>query len=142
MSKRKSYPRNATLKIRDRERARRPEVRAKNRLAVRRYQRSAKGLAKAVAERLGKARRNRALTDSIKTIAKCSDCHQNYPPCVMDFDHVRGVKTRNIGTMVSQGFSLEALYAEIAKCEVVCSNCHRVRTSLRVGRKRPDLCNR
>jgi hypothetical protein len=48
-------------------------------------------------------------------------------PHVMDFDHVRGKKTKNLSAMVSH-FGMEAIKAEIAKCDVVCANCHRERT--------------
>lgn len=57
------------------------------------------------------------------------DCGDSYPPYVMDFDHVRGVKTRNVGNM--RTCSIETIQREIAKCDVVCSNCHRERTHSR-----------
>ena len=58
----------------------------------------------------------------------CADCGHTYPPVVMDFDHVpeRGVKLRAIARMWSR--SKEAIVAEIAKCDLVCANCHRLRT--------------
>jgi hypothetical protein len=48
----------------------------------------------------------------------------------MDLDHVRGTKEFKISEAVhhAYGASFERLYAEIAKCEVVCANCHRLRT--------------
>ena len=46
----------------------------------------------------------------------------------MDFDHLRDKKF-NISN--SMGMPEAALLAEIAKCEVVCSNCHRIRTEKR-----------
>jgi len=49
----------------------------------------------------------------------------------MDFDHVRGEKVLSISAMVHKGFSWESILAEIAKCDVVCSNCHRIRTAAR-----------
>jgi hypothetical protein len=58
----------------------------------------------------------------------CSDCQRRFPPCAMDFDHrdpsakVAGV-TRLIGRA-----GTERLLAEAAKCDIVCANCHRVRT--------------
>ena len=60
----------------------------------------------------------------------CADCGVTYPPYVMDFDHVRGNKLREIGVMRGT-VSTQVLLAEIAKCEVVCSNCHRIRTHRR-----------
>jgi hypothetical protein len=56
----------------------------------------------------------------------CSDCGVSYPSHVMDFDHVRGEKTFNISRALR--VSKEKLLEEIEKCEVVCANCHRIRT--------------
>ena len=56
------------------------------------------------------------------------DCGQRYPYYVMDLDHVRGKKVMHVGSMASRRFSLEKLRQEIAKCDPVCANCHRVRT--------------
>lgn len=62
----------------------------------------------------------------------CADCRVPYPPCVMDFDHVHGQKLFNIANALSGRWtSVEELEAEIAKCEVVCANCHRLRTHRR-----------
>jgi hypothetical protein len=48
----------------------------------------------------------------------------------MDFDHISGEKIGIISAMVNEPhhYSWDALLAEIAKCEIVCANCHRVRT--------------
>ena len=62
----------------------------------------------------------------------CVDCGHSYPHYAMDFDHVRGEKKFEVG-LRGRGCSLEALQEEIDKCDVVCSNCHRVRTFTRVG---------
>ena len=56
----------------------------------------------------------------------CIDCGKRYPPYVMDFDHVNGEKKFNVGKFGA--LSTERVLAEIAKCEVVCANCHRIRT--------------
>jgi hypothetical protein len=55
----------------------------------------------------------------------CADCGVKYPTCVMQFDHVRGEKKFNIGGGVR---GISSIIAEIAKCEVVCANCHALRT--------------
>jgi hypothetical protein len=60
----------------------------------------------------------------------CVDCNIKYPPYVMDFDHINDDKDHNIAQMTTLG-SPKKLRAEIAKCEVVCSNCHRERTHQR-----------
>lgn len=56
----------------------------------------------------------------------CKDCDQKFPPYCMDFDHVNGEKTANISEMKS--YSMDRILDEIAKCDLVCSNCHRIRT--------------
>ena len=61
----------------------------------------------------------------------CADCGGNFPPFLMDFDHVTGEKLDDICGMRMRTVSREAIAAEIAKCEVVCANCHRMRTHLR-----------
>jgi hypothetical protein len=58
----------------------------------------------------------------------CADCSKTYPWYVMDYDHVRGEKKFNLSIAGSKMFSLEKIDAEIDKCDVVCSNCHRIRT--------------
>lgn len=71
----------------------------------------------------------------LKTKTPCIDCGINYPYYVMDFDHVRGVKHANVMELVST-LSKKKIDEEIAKCEIVCSNCHRIRTHMRKMAKR------
>jgi len=66
----------------------------------------------------------------LKTKTPCIDCGINYPYYVMDFDHVRGQKHANVMELVST-LSKKKIDEEIAKCEIVCSNCHRIRTHVR-----------
>ena len=66
---------------------------------------------------------------SIKEGEVCEDCKKAFPPCVLDFDHVRGEKLFSIGTATAR--SLSSLMEELQKCEIVCANCHRVRTFVR-----------
>lgn len=61
----------------------------------------------------------------------CKDCGMRYPHYVMDFDHVRGVKVMNVSRLRIS--SMAKLTNEIAKCDVVCSNCHRIRTAVQLG---------
>ncbi len=61
----------------------------------------------------------------------CSDCGQVYPSYVMDFDHVRGIKRENISSMLNYAYSWKDVVTELAKCDLVCSNCHRERTHQR-----------
>jgi hypothetical protein len=58
----------------------------------------------------------------------CADCGEN-DPLVLEFDHLRD-KSFN----VSQGmlvYAWQTVVKEIAKCDVVCANCHRRRTASR-----------
>lgn len=57
----------------------------------------------------------------------CADCGKSYPYWIMQFDHVRGEKSFNIGAM-SYKRGLKRVLEEIAKCDVVCANCHADRT--------------
>jgi hypothetical protein len=78
------------------------------------------------------AKATRKKYDEMVNAAKdqpCADCGIRYPHYVMDFDHVRGEKQFNIAARYSGRYtSLAALIEEIAKCDVVCANCHRTRT--------------
>lgn len=48
----------------------------------------------------------------------------------MQFDHLRDKKA-NVSNMIRSDYSWEAIKLEILKCEVVCANCHAVRTKTR-----------
>lgn len=68
----------------------------------------------------------------------CTDCGIQYDPWVMDFDHVRGKKRFNLNRLVKISASWNTIQEEIAKCEVVCSNCHRARTHRRAYGTEPE----
>lgn len=73
----------------------------------------------------------------------CADCGGTFPPVVMDFDHLPGHEKAFAISRIKGSSSLKRLLDEIAKCEVVCSNCHRIRTfsrrqHLRTPEKGPD----
>ena len=59
----------------------------------------------------------------------CMDCGNSFPPVAMDFDHRPGDgKFKDISLLVNGAYSIARIDAEIAKCDIVCSNCHRIRT--------------
>jgi hypothetical protein len=62
----------------------------------------------------------------------CMDCGNGYPYYVMDFDHTDDNKEYTVGTMIGRRLSLAVIQAELDKCEIVCSNCHRERTHQRL----------
>ncbi len=57
----------------------------------------------------------------------CIDCGQT-DVRVLDFDHVRGEKSEHVVRMVGVGYSWASVELEIAKCEVRCANCYRLKT--------------
>jgi hypothetical protein len=67
----------------------------------------------------------------------CKDCNIDNP-VVLEFDHLPEFeKSFDIGRAVgSSGRSWESIYKEILKCDVVCSNCHKIRTSKRSNDRR------
>ncbi|HEX8070867.1 MAG TPA: hypothetical protein VF546_13005 [Pyrinomonadaceae bacterium] len=60
----------------------------------------------------------------------CADCGVQYPYYVMDFDHRDGATKSFMLSEVPRATS-KSLLREIAKCDVVCANCHRERTHRR-----------
>ena len=57
----------------------------------------------------------------------CSDCNVQYDPFIMHFDHREPkYKIRSISRMGT--YSLRTVLSEISKCDVVCANCHGLRT--------------
>ena len=62
----------------------------------------------------------------------CIDCGET-DPLLLEFDHVRGQKKVAVSQMVGQGYSIESIQNEIAKCEVRCVSCHRRKTYQQQG---------
>lgn len=75
------------------------------------------------------SRKRGLLIDQLKA-QPCEDCKQTFPPVCMDFDHVRGEKTCSVSALRTMKW--ERVLNEIAKCDLVCSNCHRIRTKKRI----------
>lgn len=57
----------------------------------------------------------------------CDDCGVQHPPYVMQFDHRDG-ETKKFNLSAAGRRSKAQILEEIAKCDVVCANCHAVRT--------------
>jgi hypothetical protein len=66
----------------------------------------------------------------------CTDCGES-DPVVLEFDHLADKKF-DIGSALPYR-PWESILAEIAKCDVVCRNCHRRRESRRMGALRVRL---
>jgi hypothetical protein len=78
-------------------------------------------------ERLERLRR----LDSLKAEKPCLDCGNQFPPECMDFDHKDPKKKLFTisNAVVTRSHSWEEVAAEIAKCRLICANCHRIRTA-------------
>jgi hypothetical protein len=66
----------------------------------------------------------------------CADCGEA-DPIVLEFDHLRDKCFEVTNQFASRNW--QEILAEIAKCDVVCANCHRRRTASRAGTIRATL---
>lgn len=103
-------------------RARKAAYRQRNRDALR-----VADNARSVRERLALMAR----VDAVKVAAGCADCGYNAHAIALDFDHLGDDKDAGVSVLVHNRARWSRVAAEIAKCEVVCANCHRVRTATR-----------
>ena len=71
---------------------------------------------------------NQSAIVMLKLESGCVDCGYNEHPAALEFDHV-GPKRFGIGDSIHR--SMSDTLDEIDNCEVVCANCHRVRTEER-----------
>lgn len=61
---------------------------------------------------------------------KCTDCGTtDYR--VFEFDHINDDKFANVSLLLNTGYSWNIIQEEMNKCEIVCANCHRIRTFTR-----------
>lgn len=81
------------------------------------------------------ATRNNQIKNEIRSFIRCKkdkpcqDCGVKYPYYVMDFDHRPDeIKVFNLAKSTSRFMDLQSIANEIEKCDLVCSNCHRIRT--------------
>lgn len=83
-----------------------------------------KYLAKTKAQRAA----GRAYVAKVKAHAKCVDCGIN-DWRVLDFDHLPEFeKGADVSKLANSGASIATIKAEMDKCEIVCANCHRIRS--------------
>lgn len=70
----------------------------------------------------------RSLLDEAKAVP-CADCKRRFNPWQMQFDHRPGEKKLfNLSDAGRDGVGLARIRREIAKCDIVCANCHADRT--------------
>lgn len=72
--------------------------------------------------------RNREYIASVLMTAKCMDCPTD-DWLVLEFDHRDPAEKHDAVTrMVNDGIALDRIKVEVAKCDIVCANCHTRRT--------------
>ena len=73
-------------------------------------------------------KKRREWLDELKS-KSCMDCGGKFPPECMDFDHRNGdEKVFSVNQVLK---NMKQLLEEIKKCDLICANCHRVRTRKR-----------
>lgn len=66
--------------------------------------------------------------DNYKKERGCFCCGYNIHPSALDFDHINPEeKTMNVSQMLA--LNKDRLMVEIQKCQVLCANCHRIKTA-------------
>ena len=88
-------------------------------------------IARSSARNRRQKQKNKEFVDRVKRMNGCLDCGESNP-VVLDFDHVRGDKSKAISDMVCNYYSIKTIKEEIRKCEVRCANCHRKKTNERM----------
>lgn len=71
------------------------------------------------------------LSGMIKTFSGCKDCGYNTSPYALQFDHIGDDKKDSVSNLIRSDYSWSTIKTEISKCEIVCANCHAVRTKAR-----------
>lgn len=83
----------------------------------------------------GRSRKIKKFLADYKIGKRCKDCGYCKHHSALEFDHVIGKKMLN----VCFSKSISQAKIEIKKCDVVCSNCHRIRTYNRLYPCKPDI---
>jgi hypothetical protein len=73
--------------------------------------------------------RHRTLLDELKQ-QPCADCGGAFPLACMEFDHRDPTTKAGLVPQLTGRVGIAKLLEEIAKCDIVCANCHRKRTFL------------
>jgi hypothetical protein len=68
----------------------------------------------------------------LKAGKPCADCGQSFHPAAMQWDHLPGLTKKHTLAELRTRRSRERVLDEIENCELVCANCHAVRTFRRV----------
>jgi len=64
----------------------------------------------------------------IKEDSGCVDCGEKYPHFVLHFDHLPEYEKIDVVSNMARRYSWAKAIEEMEKCEIVCANCHNIRT--------------
>ena len=97
-----------------------------------------------IAYHLGKGQKEKtkARTNRNRTIKKrelwdykesigCVDCGEKYPHYMLEFDHLPVYDKIDSPTQIVHKYGIKKALEEVSKCDVVCANCHKIRSYLR-----------
>ena len=72
--------------------------------------------------------RNRLFIGNYIRGKHCDDCGEE-DWRLFEFDHLpEHKKYKDISTLIRGAYSIKTIEAELLKCDIVCANCHRIRT--------------
>lgn len=78
--------------------------------------------------------KRRLLIHKMKKTLACVYCGLKNPLC-LEFDHIdRSQKKGILATMITGGYKWQDVLDEIAKCQPVCANCHRIKSNLEANK--------
>jgi 5-methylcytosine-specific restriction endonuclease McrA len=116
----------------------------KNSDAYRAYQRKWYHLNKA--KRTATRKRNRVRIakwfDEYRLGLQCSICFENHPACIVFHHRNERTKSFEVSVGVAKAVGIEKILREIAKCNVLCVNCHLVSHASRQKRSRRKILAR
>ncbi|MCP1852737.1 MULTISPECIES: hypothetical protein [unclassified Bradyrhizobium] len=79
----------------------------------------------AKAKRAEQKSRIKEWLEEFKRGLKCSECPEDHP-ATLDFHHLEpDGKDIGVSQAITDGWSIARIKSEMAKCKVLCSNCHR-----------------
>jgi hypothetical protein len=79
-----------------------------------------------------RASEKRAALAAYKVEVGCIDCGYNEDARALEFDHINPEnKERTVASLMYAAW--DVIWAEVAKCDVVCANHHAIRTMERLG---------
>ena len=73
--------------------------------------------------------RRKKIINRYKLLKGCQLCGYKKHFSALDFDHINKItKIKSISRLVTDTVSLKKIKDEVRKCNVLCSNCHRIKT--------------